>query len=304
MSAPSLPARGFPVLPTLLLLFLGTIWGFGFSLAKVGVTGGLSPYPYAFWQFFGAGLVLLAITAARGQLPPVDAWHLRFYAIAGLFNIAVPNVVALVAVQHIPAGVMVLLVTLAPLLTYAISQTFSLERFEPRRAAGILLGFCGTLMILLPRASLPSPEMAGWVLFAILTPAFYGASNVYSAWDRPPVTPSLALAAGMQMTAGLAMLPVLAVTGTFHVPFPPLSAAEAANLAHAAVACMGSLIFFEIIRMTGAVFVSQVGYIVCLTGVFWGKLFFGESHSAWVWGAVATILAGVALVTWPRAGKP
>jgi drug/metabolite transporter (DMT)-like permease len=62
---------------------------------------------------------------------------------------------------------------------------------------------------------------------------------------------------------------------------------------------LGALIFFELMRMRGPVVASQVGYIVCLSGVFWGKLFFGEQHSFWVWAAMATIFAGLALVTWP-----
>jgi drug/metabolite transporter (DMT)-like permease len=33
--------------------------------------------------------------------------------------------------------------------------------------------------------------------------------------------------------------------------------------------------------------------------VFWGKLFFGEQHSVWVWLAMVVIFAGLALATWP-----
>ena len=44
---------------------------------------------------------------------------------------------------------------------------------------------------------------------------------------------------------------------------------------------------------------SQVAYVVTLTGLFWGWALFGERHSGWVWLATAVILAGVVLVTWP-----
>jgi len=36
-----------------------------------------------------------------------------------------------------------------------------------------------------------------------------------------------------------------------------------------------------------------------LAGVIWGIYLFGESHSAWVWGSVVTMMLGLALVT-PR----
>ena len=296
----STPTSG---LPLAMLLVLGANWGLGFSLNKIGVTGGLSPFAYVFWQCFGAGCILLAIAASRRLLPPLDWRHLRYYVLAGLGNAAIPNLISLTVVQHIPVGVVVLIVTLAPLLTYGLAVTFRLERLEPRRALGVALGFTGTLFILLPRASLPSPDAVPWVLLAMLTPACYGASNIYMAWARPPHVPSLALGASMQLAAGLSFLPLALATGAFYMPWPPFAPAELANLSHVAVAAFGSLVFFEIMRLAGPVFASQVGYIVCLTGVFWGKLFFGERHSLWIWAALVVILAGVALVTWPRRQK-
>jgi drug/metabolite transporter (DMT)-like permease len=283
----------------LLLLVLGTNWGLGFSLGKFGVTGGLHPLAYAFWQCTGGGLVLLAISSFRRHLPPVTAKHLRYYLICGVTNIAMPNFVALTAVRHIPVGIIVLLISLGPLITYGVAQLVGVERFNLRRVAGIVVGLLGAAMILVPRASLPSPEAYGWVLFAMITPLCYGVSNVYLAVARPPDVPSLALGGAMQLGAGAALLPLALIAGTMHVPLPPLTTAEIANLSHIAVSSIGSLIFFELMRMRGPVFASQVGYIVCLSGVFWGKLFFGEQHSLWVWAAMVVIFIGLALVTWP-----
>ena len=287
-------------LSLLLLLILGTNWGLGFTLGKFGVTGGLHPLAYAFWQCTGGGLVLLAVCAARRQLPPLSLRHARYYLLCGLSNVALPNLFALTAMAHgVPAGIIVLLVSLAPLLTYAVALVARLEGMNARRAAGILVGLTGAALILVPRASLPSPELYGWVMFALLTPLCYGISNVYLAWARPPDVPSLTLGSAMQLAAGACLLPLAIAFGKMHVPWPPFSTAEIANLAHIAVSGIGSMFFFELMRMRGPVFASQVGYIVCLSGVFWGKLFFGEQHSIWVWLAMAVIFAGLALTTWP-----
>lgn len=294
------PAHG---LPLLLLMLLGTNWGLGFSLGKIGVSGGLQPLAYAFYQCFGSGIVLLIICVLRRRLPPLDRQHLRYYVVAGATNIAIPNLVAFTAVGHIPVGILVLIVTLAPLVTYGIAQVIGLEGFQPRRALGMLIGFAGTLLILLPRASLPSREAALWVLVAMLTPIFYGGSNVYVARMRPPGVASLSLGAAMQLAAGSCLLPLALASGAMHVLWPPFSDAELANLSHIVVASIGSMIFFEVMRLNGPVFASQVGYIVCLSGVLWGKLFFAEQHSPWIWAAMAAILAGLALVTWPARTK-
>jgi drug/metabolite transporter (DMT)-like permease len=46
----------------------------------------------------------------------------------------------------------------------------------------------------------------------------------------------------------------------------------------------------------GAVFASQVSYLVTATGVFWAMLLLGERFSPWVWLALVVMLSGVALV--------
>ena len=296
-------ASASQALPLLMLLVLGTNWGLAFTLGTVGVTGGLHPLAYAFWQCLGGGLVLLAICVWRNLLPPVKWTHLRYYFVCGATNVAIPNFIVLTAARHIPIGIIVLVISLTPLVTYAVALTFGIDRFTPRRAAGLVVGLLGTAMILVPKSSLPSPDDVHWVVFALMTPLSYGLSNVYLGWARPPGVPSLALGGAMQFAAGVALLPVALLIGTMHVPFPPQTNAEIANVSHIALSAFGAIVFFELMRMRGPVIASQVGYIVCLSGVFWGKLFFGEQHSLWVWAAMATIFTGLALVTWP-ARKP
>ena len=57
-------------------------------------------------------------------------------------------------------------------------------------------------------------------------------------------------------------------------------------------------IFFEILRLCGPVFASQVAYIVTVTGILWGAAVFEERLTLWTYGATLVILAGLALVNW------
>ena len=57
--------------------------------------------------------------------------------------------------------------------------------------------------------------------------------------------------------------------------------------------------FVACIAVAGPLFASQVGYVVTLAGVFWGIAIFGETHSAWVWASLVTMLFGLMLVS-PR----
>jgi len=297
MADSSPPAR--TGLASVLLLLLGANWGIAFSFAKLGQLGGIAPLGYAMWQSGGAGVVLLTICLFRRVLPPLSASHLRYYLIAALTGQAIPMVNMFVVLKQVPVGVFAVLVTLAPLLTYGMAMVVGMERFNARRFSGMLLGFGGALLILIPRTSLPSPEMAPWVALALLTPLFFAGSNIYIAKARPAGVDSLALGASMQLATVVFVAPLAAMTGGLYLLAPPFATADYALLAHIAAASLGALLMFEVIRLAGVVFMSQVAYVVTLNGIFWGMVFFDEQHSPWIWAALVVVLCGVALVTKP-----
>ena len=64
-------------------------------------------------------------------------------------------------------------------------------------------------------------------------------------------------------------------------------------------ACVMALAFYmmiEIIRISGPVYFTTVNFIVPLTGIGWGFLFFDDSHSLWIWAALGLMILGVFLV--------
>jgi len=164
------------------------------------------------------------------------------------------------------------------------------------RIAGLGFGVAGTLMVLLPRSSLPDPSMMPWVLTCLLVPLSYAVSNIYIARQRPSAIDSIALAGAMQAGSLICLLPIGLLRG-LHLPIPPAHAGDWAMIGHASFSWIGALLFFEVMRLAGPVFFSQTGFLVTLWGVFWGWLFFGEAHSVWVWAAMVSIFTGLALVT-------
>jgi drug/metabolite transporter (DMT)-like permease len=285
------------VLP--LVLLFGTSAGLAPSLAKIAVTSGVEAAGYALWICLGAGGVLLAIALARGVRIELDRALLRYAAFVGIVGVALPTVNMLHVLSNVPVGVAALLAPITPLLTYAFSQLMGLERFSLRRASGVALGFAGALLIILPHSSLPSPDMVGWVVMGMVTPALQAATNVYAALHRPAGTTSLALAVGMQLASAFALSLAVLPLGLFYAPQWPPGPPEAAIFGHICLGSLGTLLFFVITHRAGPVAVSQVAYVVTVTGVLWGMLLFGESHSDWFWAAMAVIFAGVALVTLP-----
>jgi drug/metabolite transporter (DMT)-like permease len=125
-------------------------------------------------------------------------------------------------------------------------------------------------------------------------------SNVYVGKYRPSGVDSIGLAGAMQLGSVAVALPLALYSG-LHVPLPPAHAGDWALIVQASINWIGSLLFFEVMRLAGPVFFSQTGFLVTLWGVLWGWMLFDETHSAYIWAAMAAIFVGLALVT--RAGR-
>jgi drug/metabolite transporter (DMT)-like permease len=190
-------------------------------------------------------------------------------------------------------------VTTVPLLTYALALAVRLESFVGVRALGLLAGLLGALVLVVPKASLPDPQMAGWVGLGFLAPLFYAIGNVYVAARRPGST-ALPLAAGMLWGAAFWQAPVVWLTGSYHPLTLPFSFGEWGVIGQIAVTSLASILFFDIMRRAGPVFFSQVAYVVTLSAILWAMAIFGERHSSLVWIAAALIACGVAMVNWRR----
>lgn len=296
MSPPVTP----PLLPLAMLITVGTMWGASFSISKFAALGGVPPVAYVVWQTGTAGLLLLALCRLRGEPLPTRPGHLAFYATTGIIGIAVPNANVVLAIEHLPAGLFAIIVTLVPPLTYLFALTLGMESLDRLRALGVLLGLAGALCIVVPEGSLPEPEMAGWVLLGLATPVLYACSNIVAARYRPAGTGALPLAAGMLLAAAAALAPVMVAFDWIYVPLPPRSTADWALIVQTFISALAYILLYRIIALAGPVFFGQVGFVVTAAGLFWGWLFFDDRHGPWIWLAVALVVAGVALVNWRR----
>jgi len=279
------------------IICLGSLWGLMMSLAKLATSAGVPPVSYSLWQSTGAGALLLALAAWRGLSLGYGWEHLRFYLAMGIFSIALPNANMAFCVKHIPAGLMSLLVNLSPVVTYAIAVVIRLEAFSMPRALGILVGLGGVVVLVSPGVALPSPDLLPWLLQAILTPVLYATGNVIGVKLRPTDRNApILMAAGMLGGAISFLLPAAGALDQLYVPWPPLLPGEWALIAVMFVSVCSYILYFDLLRRVGAVFVSQASYAVALSGLFWGWLFFGETVGLGVIVSASLIFAGLYLV--------
>ena len=278
------------------LLVAGASWGATYSLAKIATRDGAHPLGVALWQSVVGMLILAVVETARRQRLPIDRRHFGFYLICGLLGTAVPSTLYFYAAPHLPAGVLAITVALAPLMTFLGAVLVGLNRLAMTRLLGVVLGIVAVLMIALPETSLPESGAAIWVAAALGAALSYAMENVVIAKLRPPRTQSFTLLWGMMLLSSLALLPAVLATGSF-VPLAwPWRTVEWAIVGMAAVNVVSYGLFVYLVTATGAVFASQIAYVVTVSGVSWGLLIFEERHSGWIWGALAVMVAGLALV--------
>ena len=284
------------IVPTLLLLIGGISYGGIFSANKLAAGVSFPVFAYTFWIALFAGLALLFVGAICGNLPPTSRAHLLQYLRLAVLAVMLPVLATAFAAHALPAGVITLVLTLVPGLTYLMSFAIGLERFEALSLAGLALGAAGVLLIVLPDQGLPDAGAWVWMLVALVGAVAAAGSNVVAAAYRPPRSHSLALACGILLAAAVVLLPIMLVTDGPYL-FSDAGWQGIAGMAWAAaIHCVTFYCFQEVTRRAGAVFFAQFNYLVVAAGIFWALLIFDETLGLWVWAALACMVVGLWLV--------
>jgi drug/metabolite transporter (DMT)-like permease len=293
--------RRLPWLPLALLLVLGCLWSLAPSAAKFAAINGVSAVGLVFWQTVIAGTILLGICLMRGQKIAFDRRSLRYYLVMGWLGILLPNMNMVVVLRDIDAGLMSVMIITSPVITYVLALAARMERFIALRAAGIVLGFAGAAVLVLPRGSLPSPELLPIALLAFVTPALWAVANIFAELARPADGKPYALAMGTMYAAAAGALVGCLMSDSFYPLARDFALVDAVIIGYGVVTALTFTLFYVVVALAGAVYLAQVGFITTLTGLGWAALFFGERPGVWLWLAMALIFAGVAMV---NLGKP
>ena len=285
--------------PYLLIFFVGVTWGITFSLSRMAIQFGASPTGLTFCQAFGGGLLLLVVCFFRGKFPVFNREYFKHYLVIALVGTAIPGTMFFYAAAHVPAGILAITIALVPMLTYLVTWMLRIDTFQIRRVVGIFLGFIAILLLSIPDSSLPEPGMVKWVLLSLVAAAFYATEGIYLEVKVPDSTDLIALLCASLLITALLISPVIYFQDAFFSISFPFQQFEWVLLSLALVSSAAYVVFLYTVKVAGAVFASMAGYIITISGVFWGILFFQEVHSSWVWSSLILMMVGMALVT-PR----
>jgi drug/metabolite transporter (DMT)-like permease len=261
----------------LLLVVLSVLWGGSFFFNGV-VLRELPPFTTVFLRVAIAAIILLpGLWIYRLKFPKgLSGWK-PFFAVA-LFNNVLPFSLIVTGQTYIASGLAAILNATTPLFTILVMATAGEEKLSARRIAGVLVGLAG--VIILRGEDLGFASGQGFGILLCLAGAFsYGISALIARChlvDTPPLA-----AATFQMLASTLMMIVVAalVERPWQLPMPSLPTWLAVLGLAALSTALAYIVFFQILRRSGATNVMLVTLLIPVTAILLGYFALGESIS-------------------------
>jgi drug/metabolite transporter (DMT)-like permease len=278
------------------LLGLAAVWGLAFVFIRVSVPP-LGPVALTVIRTLVAGCALLLVARALGvHLGWRTRWR-RFLAF-GIVNSAIPFMLISAAEQAMTAAFAAIVVATAPLFGALVAAVWAGEPLTARRIVGLLAGVAGVALLVGWRPAGAELPPAWSIAAALAAAALFGVAANYARLKLRDV-PTMAAAAGGQLSAGILLLPFVAAVPPTAMPSPVewASALALALLSSAAA----FVLYFRLIANVGPVKTLTVNFLSPLVGVTGGVLLLGEPVTANMIAGTALILASTALVL--RAGR-
>jgi len=281
-------------------VMLALIWGSSFLFIVIAVEV-LEPLQVAFGRVAIGAATLLIILRLLGQRPPSGRRVWGHLTVAGLFYNAVPFALLAYAGERVPSALSGILNATTPLFTVLIAVTvLPSERPTRQRAAGLLIGFCGVLLIFGGAvvdelaATLPGGFWTG-SLMVLGASACYGLASVYTRVTLAGSGYSAVQLAAGQVACATALLAVVTLLFTDRPGGIPARVVFAMLALGALGTGVSYILFWNLLRGVGPTLATTVTYLFPVVAVLLGVLFRSD-HVTWnelLGGAV--IIAGAAL---------
>lgn len=273
------------------LLFIGALWGASFIFMSLALAS-YGPISIAAWRIVLAAVVLLLISFFSGQALPKNFRDWKKLTLIGFLNSALPFSLISWGLQFISSAEAAVLMATGTFSALILSHFFSAdERINPARTLGVLTGFCGVLVLVISALLETGLGAFKGQIAVMLSGVCYASSTVMA--RRIAHIPSLPAAAGIMLSASVYMM---LLAWLFEYPFT-LQVNQTSMLAVLFLGVFSTalalVIRLSIIRHNGAVFMSQVGYLVPLFGVFWSWLFLTNTIGPQTLIALGLILLGI-----------
>lgn len=276
------------------LLVLSLIWGSSFILIKKGLLG-LTPLQLGALRIIISGLILFA--AGFKSLKNLSKKDIKWLVISGFLGTFFPAFLFAYAETEIDSAVASILNSLVPINTILMGFIAFKLFSSKKQIIGVVIGFLGTLMLILNGASL-NPDQNYWYAFMVIVATLMYAGNVNIIKRHLQNVSPIAIAVG---NFAAIMLPALLV-----LIFSDFFTSEVLTGQHFKMSlvyiillslfgtAIAKVFFNKLVQISTPVFASSVTYLMPIVAVVWGLLD-GELFNFWQAIATCVILVGVYL---------
>jgi drug/metabolite transporter (DMT)-like permease len=223
------------------------LWSTSFVTARTGLKL-VTPLLFVGVRLAAAAVILLAVMAIRraSWVPLRGRWH--HLAIAGALVNGLTLATFHVGMVTVDAAVMALVQAVGPLLIALLGGPLLGERLRARQWLGILVGFGGVLLVVVPRAAHSQAELAALVLGLVGVLGLAGGTLYFGRWGRGvPLLPATAVQLGSAAT--LVLLAML----VFETPHASWTVTAVSTVAwNVAVVSIGGMALYYFMLNHGA----------------------------------------------------
>jgi drug/metabolite transporter (DMT)-like permease len=261
-----------------LLAVLSVLWGGSFFFNGAALRE-LPPLTLVFLRVALGAAILLPLLRMQGIGLPKGVTGWKPFVAIGLLNNVIPFSLIVLGQTFIPSGLASILNATTPLFTVMVMAAAGEEALQMRRVAGVALGLAG--VIILRGWGIETRPGQGLGILLCLGGAFSYGFAALAARRLLKDTPPLGTAT-FQLMASTVMMAIVAgaMEQPWHLSMPGLTTWLAVLGLAALSTALAYIVFFQIIRRSGATNVMLVTLLIPVTAILLGWLVLGEPISA------------------------
>jgi drug/metabolite transporter (DMT)-like permease len=279
-------AAGLPrLLPAVLVVLLGVVWGLQYSSARLAGAADLESAESLFVIHLLLALVFLPVLALKGQAFIPNLSEIGYFAVIGLIGNVIQFGLQILVAPLITVGELTLIMSLSPVFIVALVAVLRTEPLCLRRMAAIALGFFAALAMIVPDAAAASGHSPWlWPTLALGIPFAAAFATVIMAKYWPARLTPVQVTTGNITAVAVMLLPVVLWQGS--------GAGIAAGINVGLITFASTigaefLLLAILVRLSGAMMICCADYVAIGAGLGWGFVFFGEVPTPWMLAVAA-----------------